>query len=49
MGFIEDVSKEMRKSEMQEDVDFVLAFFQYIESLSDDDVVEIDLPGRPPR
>ena len=31
MGFIEDVSKEIQKQEMQEDVDWVLGFFNLIE------------------
>ncbi len=45
MGFIEDLSEVVRQQETQEDVDWVLAFFQYIESLSDiDDVVDIYLP-----
>jgi len=47
MGFIKDLSEVVRQQEIQEkqqDVDLVLAFFRYIESLSDDDDEEIDLP-----
>ena len=47
MGFIKDLSEVVRQQEIQEtqqDVDLVVAFFRYIESLADDDVVDIYLP-----
>ena len=43
MGFIKDLSEVVRQQE-KEDVDLVLAFFRYIETLADDDVVDIFLP-----
>ena len=47
MGFIKDLSEVVRQQEIQEtqqDVDLVVAFFRYIESLADNDVVDIYLP-----
>jgi len=44
MGFLEDLSEVVWKRDTKEDADFVLAFFRYVESLAEEDFVDIDLP-----
>ena len=46
MGFFEDLSEVVWQQQMKEDADWVLDFFQYIESLSADDVVDMDIPEK---
>ena len=46
MGFFEDLSEVVWQQQMKEDADWVLDFFQYIVSLSADDVVHMDIPEK---
>ena len=44
MGFMKDLSEVVVRQQEKKDVDLVLAFFRYIETLADDDIVDIFLP-----